>query len=328
MIQRTQDPAGKREKAAFVGGGMIGTALAVNAAVCGFPVAVQTRSRVGPCRDRAAAALDFLQQKELVAAGAADAALERIVFTTDIRQAVEGARFIQESVPDDLEIKRQTVAQIERHAAADAVIATSTSSLSVTAVFAQAAHPERCLGGHPYHPAYLLPLVEITRGERTGRPYLERARAFYAAIGKEPVVLQKESVGFIANRFQSAIHRELIDLVMNGVCSVEDADKAMVYSVGVRWGVIGQAMILHLGAGPAGLAGFCEKYGVKAGVPDPRFSALASWNAYPEGWDRVLAAGVEEELRRRDPAAGNDMESVSRWRDEMLAAILKLHKKR
>lgn len=315
------------KKAAFIGSGLIGTGLAVNAATHGIDVIVQTRRQIDLCRTRIQEALDFLEEKESITSKEKEEALGRIRFTTDIAEAVVDADIIQESVPDKMDIKQSMIAQIEELAKQDAIIATSTSSLSITKIFENAKHPERCMGGHPYLPAYLLPLVEITKGEKTDDKYVTIAKEFYSAIGKEPVVLNKESIGFIANRLQSAIHREIVDIVMNGICSVEDVDKALVYSVGIRWGVIGQAMVMHLGAAPEGLSGFCEKYGTKNGVPNGRLSALASWNAYPENWDKVLGKGLEEAIKNRDPRTGNDIESISKWRDNMLAEMLKLHNK-
>ncbi len=315
------------KKAAFIGSGLIGTGLAVNAAVHGVNVAVQTRRQIDLCRKRVFDALDFMVEKKIISPEQREETLDRVLFTTDLNEALEGARFVQESVPDKLDIKHEMLSKIEALVDDDAIIATSTSSLSITKIFENMAHPERCMGGHPYHPAYLLPLVEITKGEKTTDEYVAVAKEFYSAIGKEPVVLEKESIGFIANRLQSAIHREIVDIVMNGICSVEDVDKALVYSVGVRWGVIGQAMVLHLGAAPQGLSGFCEKYGSKYGVPVPRLQALASWDAYPENWDKILGKGLEEAIQHRDPETGRDIESISKWRDDMLVEILKLHKK-
>lgn len=317
----------EEKKAAFVGGGMIGSALAVNAAAHGFTAVIWTRRQLGLCKERVERILEFFKGKELLTIQEAEALKKRITYTTQIREAAENAVFIQESVPENLEIKQEIISAVEKYAPVDAIIASSASSLSITRIFEKAIHPERCMGGHPYHPAYLLPLIEITKGEKTEDSFLLKAKEVYAAWGKVPVILKKESIGFIANRLQSAVHREIIDLVMNGVCSVEDVDKALVYSVGVRWGVIGQAMTLHLGAAPEGLSGFCKKHGIQDGVPDARFSALANWNIYPKGWDQLFGAGIQEAMEHREPETGNDMETVEKWRDSMLVEILKLHNK-
>jgi 3-hydroxyacyl-CoA dehydrogenase len=244
-----------------------------------------------------------------------------------VEEAVKDARFIQESGPDSVELKHQIIAQIEAAAPVDAIIASSTSSLSITKVFEQAQHPERCMGGHPYNPANLIPLVEITRGERTGDAYIAKAKEFYTEIGKEPVVLNKEVIGFIANRYQSAIHREAVDLVENGVCSVEDADKALVYSVGLRWSVLGQYLTMHLGAAPEGIGNFNTKYHVDVTKPDGRLSHMPTWTTFPADWCEKAAEGLEEAIAHRAPEMGQDIPSIEKWRDTMLVETLRLHGK-
>ncbi len=315
------------QKVAFVGSGLIGTGLAVNCVMKGLDTVVQTRSNVARCKERLEAALAFMLEKGLMTEEERDRALERLTFTTSIEEAVTGADFIQESVPEKLDIKRETLAQIEQFAPAHAVISSSTSGLSITEIFAEAKHPERCIGGHPYLPAYLIPLVEVTRGQLTSDETAAAAMAFYTQIGKEPVLLNKESIGFIANRLQSAIHREIVHLVMNGVCSVEDVDKALVYSVGMRWGIMGQALSLHLNAAPEGLSNFTTKFHWVPGAPNKRVADLASWTVFPEGWDKVFGEGIEEEIAHRTEEMGRDTASIERWRDDMLVEMLKLHKK-
>lgn len=314
-------------KVAFVGSGLIGTGLAINCVVAGRNVAVQTRNNVERCRKRLEDNLQFMLDHKIIDATQLERAKSRLVITTSVEEAVEGADFIQESVPEKLDIKQNVIAQIEAYGKSNAIIATSTSGLSITEIFSQAVHPERCIGGHPYLPSYIIPLVEVTKGLRTTQKTAETALEFYKSIGKEPVLLNKEVTGFIANRFQSAIHREIVDLVMNGVCSVEDVDKALVYSVGIRWAVMGQALSLHLNAAPEGLAGFTEKFHWVPGAENKRVAALANWTVFPQGWDKVFGEGIEKELANRPDTWGKDIAGVEKWRDEMLVEILKLHKK-
>ena len=313
-------------RAAFIGSGLIGTGLAVNAALAGVETAVQTRRQIELCKVRVADNLAYLVEKGVITSAQKQAAEIRLVFTTSIEEAASKAEFIQESVAEKLELKHDIIAQIEQYAPADAIIATSTSGLSISDIFTKAEHPERCLGGHPYLPAHLIPLIEITKSDKTSDLSAQKAMDFFTAIGKMPVLLNKESIGFIANRLQSAIHREIVDIVMNGICSVEDVDKALVYSVGIRWGILGQALSLHLGASPEGLLNFCNKYNMQNGVPNKRLEACASWTAFPENWDKVLGEGVLEEIAHRPPDIGNDIPSIEKWRDDMLIEILRLHK--
>jgi carnitine 3-dehydrogenase len=315
----------RSNKVAFVGSGLIGTGLALNCITHGIPVTLQTRRRTELCRSRIESGLEFFKKSKIITLEEAEAAIKLATITTSIEEAVTDACMVQESGPDSIELKHELIDQIERYAPKDAVIATSSSSRSITEVFSKAKHAERCMGGHPYNPAYLIPLIEITKGEKTSDEYVFKAKKIYEQMGKVPVVLNKEVIGFIANRYQSAIHREAVDLVENGVCSVEDADKALVYSVGLRWGVIGQFLTMHLGAAPEGLAGFNEKYHIDVTKPDPRLSNMPTWTTFPEKWAEHASEGIEEAIHNRPPSTGRSMEEIEEWRDEMLVEILRLH---
>lgn len=314
-------------KVAFIGSGLIGSGLGVNCAMHGMDVVLQTRSQIERCKKLVVSALDLFVEKGILDEAGKQLALSHCSYTTSIEKAVSGADFIQESGPESMELKQDIIAQIEQYAREDAIIASSTSGLSITGIFSKSKHPERGVGGHPYNPSYILPLVEVTRGEQTSEENLQRACAFYKELGKEPVILNKEISGFIANRFQRAIHREVVELVSKGVCSVEDADKAMVYSVGLRWGVIGQFMTLHLGVSPDGIGKFNEKYHIDPTKEDRGLATLADWTTFPENWTQLAQKGIEEELAHRDPAIGQDDASVEAWRDRMMIDMLKLHGK-
>ncbi len=313
-------------KLAFIGAGLIGSGLAINAVTSGIPAAVQTRSKVERTSKSIEDGIAFLEKKNVITKEQADKARTLYTVTTSIEEACKGASLIQESGPDDIELKHGIIAQIEAAADPCAIICTSTSSKSITEVFSAAEHPERCMGGHPYNPAYLIPLIEITKGAKTEDAYVAKAKEIYEAMGKVPVVLNKEVIGFIANRYQSAIHREAVDLVENGVCSVEDADKALVYGVGIRWGIMGQFLTMHLGVAPEGIGMFNEKYHIDVTKPDGRLSNMPTWNVFPADWTKLAAEGLDEAIAHRDPSTGNDMESIAAWRDDMLVDILRLHK--
>lgn len=312
-------------KIAFVGAGLIGSGLALNCITHGIPVALQTRRQVELCRSRIDSGLKFFVDNQIITQAEADDAAKLVTITTSIEEAVTGAIMVQESGPDSVELKHSLIEQIEAACPEDAIIASSTSSRSITEVFAQAKHPERCMGGHPYNPAYLIPLVEITKGQNTSDEYVAKAKELYEKMGKVPVVLNKEVIGFIANRYQSAIHREAVDLVENGVCSVEDADKALVYSVGLRWSVMGQFLTMHLGATPEGIGGFNEKYHIDVTKPDGRLSNMPTWTVFPAEWAKHAQAGLDEAIANRPAATGNDIPSIEKWRDGLLVENLRLH---
>jgi 3-hydroxyacyl-CoA dehydrogenase len=315
------------EKVAFVGAGLIGSGLALNCITHDIPAILQTRRQTELCKSRVEAGLNFFQEKGIITKEQAAAARDLVKITTSIEEAVTGATLIQESGPDAVELKHDLITEIEKYAPTDAIIATSTSSRSITEVFSKASRPERGMGAHPYNPAYLIPLIEITKGAKTDGRFVVKAKDIYERMGKVPVVLNKEVIGFIANRYQSAIHREAVDLVENGVCSVEDADKALVYSVGLRWSILGQFLTMHLGAAPEGLAGFNEKYHVDLTKPDPRLSNMPTWTTFPATWCETAGAGIGDAIAKRPAKTGNDIASIEKWRDEMLVGMLRLHGK-
>ena len=201
--------------------------------------------------------------------------------------------------------------------------ASSTSGLLISDIVAEALHPERCIGAHPYNPPHLIPLVELTRCDKTDDDCVQLAYDFYQSIGKEAVLLRKECPGFIANRLQLALYREVQDLVMRGVCSVEDVDKALVYGPGIRWAIFGHNMIMQMG-NPGGLTGMVEMLGNSG---DRWLEDMASWTHQPDNWAQVAQPGVDQEMANFPDYIGHTNAECIAYRDQMLIDILKLHKK-
>ena len=249
---------------------------------------------------------------------------KRITYTTSMEEAVKDAKFIVESVPENYDIKRNIVKEIEKYTSAETIIASSTSGLLITEIAKEAAHPERFIGGHPYNPPHLIPLVEITKGEKTTEEVIKTAKEFYTLIGKEPVVLQKEALGFICNRIQMALYREVCDLVMRGVCTIEDADKAVTYGPGLRWGIMGPSLVFQLGGGKAGIDGILKHLGPSINM---WLKDMADFKEFPEEFGQIAREGVEEEMKNRTKETGNDDASLAEYRDKMLIEMLKLHNK-
>ena len=184
--------------------------------------------QIGNCKTNIERNIASLIEFNAIQEADADAIKARISYTTSIAEAVQGAMFIQENGPERLPIKQSILAEIEAAAAPEALYASSSSGLLISDVTANAVHPERCVGGHPYNPPHLIPLVEITYSEKTDPANVQLAKDFYQSIGKEAVVLNKECPGYIANRLQLAVYREMIDLVMRGVCTAEEIGRAHV----------------------------------------------------------------------------------------------------
>ncbi len=249
----------------------------------------------------------------------------RISFTTSMEEAVKDAQFVQENVPENIDIKWQVIEEYEKYAPTDAIFASSTSGMLISDIAKKAKHPERFVGAHPYNPPHLIPLVELASGDKTDPACVQVAKEFYLACKKVPVILMKEAPGFISNRIQQAVIREMCELVMRGVCTVEDANNAVTFGPGIRWGVMGPLLIARLGAGRDG-KGFSHP-GFKAAI-ESWLNDMADWKSYPEEWSaEVMPKGVAEEMANRSPELGNDYDSLAAYRDKMLIGLLKMHGK-
>jgi 3-hydroxyacyl-CoA dehydrogenase len=264
--------------------------------------------------DRANAAAEFLVEKELADADTAREGLAHLAAAADLEHAVSEAYLVQECVTDDLAAKQAVFADISARVPDTTLIATSTSGLSITAIQREARLPGRTLAAHPYNPPHLVPLVELAPGALTSSDTMERARDFYAAVGKQPVVMRHDVPGYIANRLSAALWREAIELVRTGVATVEEVDRAVSLGPGLRWAVMGPHLIYHLGGGAAGIRGHISHL---TGTKEGMLRDLASWTTFPSDTAEVLARGVEEE------AAGRGLEELERERDEALAAVVK-----
>lgn len=312
--------------AASIGAGVIGYSWALKFAMAGLTVWAQNRSEESSelARERVRTSLDALVANGVYDEAQAAEIAGRIRYTTSIEEAVRDAQFIQESSSEHYEVKWELVRAIEAAAAPDAIIASSTSGLLVSEIAKDAEHPERFCGGHPYNPPHLIPLVEITKGDRTSEETVACAKGFYARVGMEPVVLQKEALGFICNRLQMALYREVANLVLSGVCTIEDADKAVTFGPGIRWGIMGPSLVFELGGGKGGVSGLMNHLDESISL---WLADMADWKSFPREFAQVAQEGVDAELAARPAEIGNTPESLASYRDHMLIELLKLHGK-
>ncbi|KYZ76456.1 3-hydroxyacyl-CoA dehydrogenase [Anaerosporomusa subterranea] len=313
-------------KIACIGSGLIGVGWTVNFIVKGYSVNLYDINK--PQLETAAKLiqrnLEFLVAKEVLTQEGAAEAASRIFYYTDLAEAVKDVQFVQEAGPERYDVKQSILAEVEKHVSDEVVFASSTSGLLLTEIAKHAKHPERCLGAHPYNPVHLIPLVEITKGDKTSEKYVNLACEFYQQLGKEPIVLKKEALGFIANRLQVALYREAVELVMRGVCTVEEVDKAALFGPGLRFGILGPNLIFQLGGGAHGITGILTHIGPSV---EMWWADMADWKRFPEGWIEMAQVGVDKAMANRDKQIGNTNEEVSRYRDDMLVEVLKLHKK-
>ena len=311
---------------AVIGSGVIGYSWALSFAMNGHKVRVYDvkDDALKLAKSRIHDSLENLVSNKVLNPNKIEKIESRISYTTSIENAVKNTKFIVESGPEKYEVKWSIVNDVEKYASEDAIIASSTSGLLITEIAKNAKHPERFIGAHPYNPPHLIPLVEITKGEKTKDENVQLAYDLYRSIKKEPVILQKEALGFICNRIQMAVYREVSDLVMRGVCSIEDADKAVTYGPGIRWAIMGPSLVFELGGGQGHIDGLMNHLNdsIKLWLND-----MADWKEFPEQFPEIAREGVEESLKNRPKEIGNTDESLAEYRDKMLIEILKLHNK-
>src|SRR5215831_6871636 len=191
----------------------------------------------------------------------AEASQSNLKFTADLTQAVAGVDLVQENGPERIEFKQKLYGQLDELLPSEVIIASSSSGLTMSEIQKGAAkHPERCVIGHPFNPPHLIPLTEIVGGAKTSEETIQRAAEFYTSIGQKTVRLNKEMPGHVANRLQGALAREVYYLVAEGVVSAADVDTALSWGPGLRWGIMGNMMLNHLGGGPGGIEHFFHQF--------------------------------------------------------------------
>ncbi|WP_375454987.1 3-hydroxyacyl-CoA dehydrogenase NAD-binding domain-containing protein [uncultured Methylobacterium sp.] len=290
---------------AVVGCGTLGASWAALFLAHGFDVAAYDTAPGFEEGLRASVAHHLGQLAELgpVAAG-------RLTVHAAIADAVSGAVFVQENAPETEAVKRAVLADLDALAAPGVIVASSTSAMLRSRIVADCATPERIVVAHPFHPPHLVPLVEIVAGNAA---IAERAAAFYARLGRRPVVLLKEMPGHIANRLASALYREAVNLVAENVASVADIDAALCNGPGLRWAAMGPHMTYHLGGGAGGIRRYLDHLGP---------SQVRRWESLgtpdlTEAVKDAIVAGIAEE------AAGRTLPELEARRDRALIDILK-----
>ncbi|MFM0006363.1 3-hydroxyacyl-CoA dehydrogenase NAD-binding domain-containing protein [Paraburkholderia dipogonis] len=241
-----------------------------------------------------------------------------LTFTPVLAQALTDVDLVQENGPERLEFKQDLYRQLDELLPPHVIIASSTSTLPMSSIQVGAVlHPERCVVGHPFNPPHLMPLVEIVGGTKTSEETIQRAMEFYTSIGKQAVRLNKELRGHVANRLQFAVAREVYYLVSEGVLSAADVDTALSWGPGLRWGVMGNMMLNHLGGGPGGIEHFFHQF---AGPMTAGWKDLGSPELTPEVQKKLIDA-VHAEVGSRS------IEELETERDEMLLGLIELRTK-
>src|SRR5499433_4028087 len=241
---------------AIVGTGVIGASWAAQYLARGFDVIA---TDPGPNAEENLRKYVDEAWEQLTAIGLSPgASRDRLKFTTNMKDALASADLVQENAPERPEFKIKLFADMDAATPPDAILASSSSGIPMDVIQVGAKRPERCVIGHPFNPPHIVPLVEVVGGAKTSEAVIERAMSFYAAIGKKPIRLHKALPGHAANRLQAALYKEILSLIQQGVLSVADADVAVSYGPGVRWGVMGQTLQWHLGGGAGGIHHYME----------------------------------------------------------------------
>ncbi len=299
------------QRVASIGGGPIGAGWTAHFLAHGYDVTTYLHDSAEVAAFHSIVDTAWIS---LEALGLADgASRDRLIVTHDLARAVGDADFVQESAPENLEVKQALYARLGDLVPGDVVIASSTSGLMMTNIQARCATPGRTVVGHPFNPPYLLPLVEIVGGAKTAADAVAWVRDFYQEAGKAPLILKKEIPGFIATRLQEALWREALHMVANGEATPEDIDTALINGPGPRMALMGQCMAFHVACGAGGMATNLDQFGPALKLP----------------WTRLEAPELTRELRDRmvegcdEMAAGRRFEDLATARDRGIVAILK-----
>ncbi len=304
---------------AIVGAGLVGRAWAITFA--------RGRREVRLCDDApgaceaarafAAEALPMLEAEDLLDGQSAAEVLARIHIAASLEAALDGAAHVQENTPERLDVKKEIFGKLDRLAAPEAVLASSTSAILPSAFTAELTGRHRCLVVHPINPPYLIPAAEIVPAPWTAPETVERTRQLLLAVGQAPIVMKREIDGFVMNRMQGVLLEEAFRLVADGYATVEDVDVGIREGLALRWSFMGPFETIDLNA-PGGIRDYVERYQQIYVRLFPSMQRRVDW-AGP-----VLDA-AESDRRKRLPAAKLGERAL--WRDRRLMSLL-AHKRR
>jgi 3-hydroxyacyl-CoA dehydrogenase len=296
-------------RVAVVGAGLIGRSWAIVFAAGGFEVALYDAGR-----DVVDAARVLVGQgvRDLAEHGLLDdpqAAAARVRAAAGLADALDGAALVQENLPERIENKRAIFSELDRLAAPEAILASSTSTIVASLFTENLKGRHRCLVAHPVNPPHLIPLVELVGAPWTAPAIIAKAKAIYAAVGQAPIIVKREIEGFILNRLQAVLLSEAFRLVGDGYVTPQDLDKTLKHGLGLRWSFMGPFETIELNA-PEGIADYCRRYGAS-------LSALSTADpAIYEGDNLARILSQWGEVLTADQVAAR-----MRWRDRRLAAL-------
>ena len=305
----------QKRNVAIIGCGLIGQSWAISFLSAGFHVSLfdPVEGVTTQAKEKIKAKLRNLQNYELLKDKDISDYLHRIHLAEDLSQAVAGSFYVQESGPEDLNIKKELTKNIDAATPDNIPIASSTSGIPASMYASEVKGKYRCLVAHPINPPHLIPAVEIVPAPFTSEAITQVVKKIITSIDKEPLELKKEIPGFVVNRLQGALLSEAFKLVKDGIASPEDIDKAISEGLGLRWSFMGPFQTIHLNA-PEGIAGYVKRY-------EKMYREM--FNKSDIEWSSVVKLGLEEELLKLYHLS--EREKHEKERDTKLTELI-LHK--
>lgn len=302
------------EKIAIVGAGLVGRAWAIVFARAGYPVMLYDTNPdiVVRSLETVESSLKDLAEFDLIAE-TPSVIRARMSIAKSLEEVLAGAAYAQESTLENVDVKKKIFADMDAIAAPNTILASSTSTFMTSAFATEVKGRHRCLVAHPVNPPYLIPLVEVSPAAFTAPDVAQRTYDLMLAVGQKPIMMKKETQGFILNRLQWALMAEAYRLVDDGYVGVEDLDMTLKDGLGLRWSFIGPFEVGDLNA-PGGIADYSRRFGPMIYEMD----SSAQSNA--RKWSEELLAKIEKERRQYMQVA--DIGARSKWRDRRLMGLM------
>ncbi len=302
-------------KVAVIGAGDIGAGWAALCASAGWPVAIfdangQAMARAFAEVERRARALVALDRAPQ---GVVERGLHDLEQAGTLADAVRDADWVIEAISEDMLAKQKLHHAVEQAAGSDALVSSSSSGLTPTEIFGRCRRLDRCLVAHPLNPPELIPIVELVPEGRTTVASMNRAVEYLRSLGRFPIVLRKSIPGYVVGRVAAAVWRECIDLVLRGVISVDDLDRAVSLGPAIGWAAAGPHLTYHLAAGEGGIRGFTQHLLASF---ESWWQQLAHWAQLDPEQQRALIQSIEKAYKGK-------VEYLREARDRRLSAILK-----
>ncbi|OUW96716.1 MAG: 3-hydroxybutyryl-CoA dehydrogenase [Pelagibacteraceae bacterium TMED237] len=243
--------------------------------------------------------------------------LKNLNISNNLDEAVKNSDLIQENIPERLQLKKLVIKNISKFAPKKSIIASSSSGLLPSKLQLGCINPQRFIIAHPFNPVYILPLVEIVKGNKTSNIYFKRANIFYKSIKMKTLLVEKELPGFLSDRLQEALWREGLHIINDGYGTTKDLDDAITYGPGMRWALMGTFMTFHLAGGELGMKHMLDQFGPALKLP----------------WTKLKSPKLNKELKQKI-IDGTGIQSkklsinkLSNIRDNFLIDLIELKKK-